>query len=1303
MLIATSFLVMTVLVTVSSALFAHLRVEGRGRALESWTGRVETIAQARKRAVQAWLAERRSDAEVLSWDPDLIGLCAEGTCPKGQDPEVLRAHLDNLRFFSGFLGAHIFAPDGLTLLSAEGGLPPTSTAGPLARRVARERRYLLHDLHRAEDGTPVIGFLAPVFQSAERSQLPHDSPVLGVVGLYLDPRDTLFPVVAGTGFHEPEVRVYLVRREAGAARILTPAGSPDGSLRDALIPPEADDTAEIAAIESSETAGSFRDHRGDRVLAAVRWISEAGWGLVAAVDEDSALSAWRKEAAAEGALAVAGFLCVVLGGTAAWRGWAGRRYRILLENIRDREERLRALAYGSDDVIFIKDTERRYLLVNPATARLLGVAPEEAQGHRLGEFLGPDVAAVVEANDERVIRGGVPFQGEESLPVGGEMRTFLSARIPIRDAEGKVMGVAGVLRDITDRKRSEEALARWAATLGGLYRVARDLTVGNSRDDAVRVILDGVVEAFWAEGATLHFQEHPGGGLVLADGRNLSAAHRGRFRRMDPASGAVGRLFRTGEVVTVEDCQEPGAAPEPLAEAAGVRALAAVPIRTGGRVFGVLCVGFRKPRNFERHEREALGAVGHMAGVALERASAREALEAEATSRRRAEARLRRLHETTASFTGGALYRQVVRALTLELGARWALLSRLGEDGTAVPLAASDGGELVGLAPFPVAGTPSVECLQGGGGTVHVPNQLRVRFPEDRLARELGADSYLGTPLSDSQGRVVGLLGAYHEGPFRVGEAERDILDLYARRAGAEVERMEAERRLAETRRTLETLVQNLPGAVYRCGYRSSRPIEQVSPGWEAVTGLVSGGGGGDAETCLGSLIIPEDRVRTWREIEQAVAEDRPYELHYRIHDARGDVRWIHDVGRCLPGEGGGMLEGILFDRTQSHSLESQLTHSQRMEALGRLAGGVAHDFNNLLTAISGYAEMLTLRLPKEERSQRAATEIVKAADRAADLTRQLLAFSRRQVVEPRVMDLNESVQGVSRMLERLLGEDVRIRIELAAEACPVRADPSQLEQVVLNLVVNARDAMPSGGDLLLRTCLAPPRRGDGPSGAHEASVVLEVTDSGVGMEPELLEHVFEPFYTTKSEGEGSGLGLATVYGIVQQAGGRVEVSSTPGQGSTFRIHWPRWEGRPESCSPGHPGEEAGSRVTLVLVEDDEAVRAVAEEHLSEMGVRVLSYASPHDALEGLEGVGRIDVLVTDVVLPGMGGPALARQFRERWGGLPVVYVSGHTGDAVMDLEAEGPNTAFLQKPFRLHDLERAVKAALRSREGLGG
>jgi signal transduction histidine kinase len=361
-----------------------------------------------------------------------------------------------------------------------------------------------------------------------------------------------------------------------------------------------------------------------------------------------------------------------------------------------------------------------------------------------------------------------------------------------------------------------------------------------------------------------------------------------------------------------------------------------------------------------------------------------------------------------------------------------------------------------------------------------------------------------------------------------------------------------------------------------------------------------------------------------------------------------------------------------------------QLQQSQRMEVVGRLAGGVAHDFNNILTTISGYSELLLQQLPKDSPHREDLQEILAAAGRATRLTRQLLAFGRRQVLEVRVLDLNEVVRGVERMLTRTIGEDVRIELSLDPALRRIRADANQLEQVLMNLAVNARDAMPKGGVFRLTT------RPDGDN------VELTASDTGVGMDAEVRVHLFEPFFTTKEKGKGTGLGLSTVYGIVRQSGGTISVESAPGVGATFRIRFPATDepvdvGTPEPTPP----PSVPRRDTVLIVEDEAPVRSLMKRILTEKGYEVLIASHPEEALSTVAGNVKIDIAIVDVVMPGINGPTLVERLRQQCPSLKALFVSGYVDQAALPAPQSGRSFPFLAKPFSASALVAKVRETI--------
>lgn len=390
----------------------------------------------------------------------------------------------------------------------------------------------------------------------------------------------------------------------------------------------------------------------------------------------------------------------------------------------------------------------------------------------------------------------------------------------------------------------------------------------------------------------------------------------------------------------------------------------------------------------------------------------------------------------------------------------------------------------------------------------------------------------------------------------------------------------------------------------------------------------------------------------------------------------------------------------VLNDVSSFKLLEQQYRQAQKMEAVGQLAGGVAHDFNNLLTVISGYSEMLLLTLPPADPTTEAVQAISEAGERAAGLTRQLLAFSRQSVLETKIVDINEVVRDAESMLRSMLGEDVEIATLLGADLRPVNIDPGQFGQVLINLAVNARDAMPEGGKLTIQTSMVflddeyVAQHADFRPGLH---IKLDVSDNGCGMSPAVRAKVFEPFFTTKDVGKGTGLGLATVHGIVKQSGGGVNIYSEVGIGTTFSIYIPTVDARESAVAPDRAEcPDLGGHETILLVEDDDAVRTLAQRALTARGYTVWPASSGAIALELLAAnSGHVDLLVTDVVMPGMSGRALAEEVATRYAHLKVLFLSGYTDDAVIRHGILREDVSFLQKPFTPNTLARKIREVL--------
>jgi two-component system cell cycle sensor histidine kinase/response regulator CckA len=447
----------------------------------------------------------------------------------------------------------------------------------------------------------------------------------------------------------------------------------------------------------------------------------------------------------------------------------------------------------------------------------------------------------------------------------------------------------------------------------------------------------------------------------------------------------------------------------------------------------------------------------------------------------------------------------------------------------------------------------------------------------------------------------------------------------------------------------------------------------------------------------------PEDIPALARQIASESSEYQQSGV-WRHRKKDGTVIEVEIASHPLVFENRGAQLILALDVTERRKLEAQARQSQKMEAVGQLAGGVAHDFNNLLTAILGYAELLAPRLRADPSGLEEVAEITKAGERAASLTRQLLAFSRRQVLEPKVLDLNASVRSVEKMLRRLIGEHIDLVATLDSSLAPVRADAGQIEQVILNLVVNARDAMPDGGKITIET--ANVEHDDAYARQHVTGqpgkyVMIAVTDTGIGMDAATQSRIFEPFFTTKAKDKGTGLGLSTVYGIVKQSGGYIWTYSEVARGTTFKVYLPRVEGVAEAIeSPSPKIPAARATGTILLVEDDASLRKLALTILKGIGYTVLDAGTGADAIEiTRKHTGTIDLVLTDVVMPEMSGPDLVSALRAARPGVPVLYMSGYTDDAIIRHNVLEPGVAFLQKPFTPASLARKLREVLDARD----
>jgi two-component system cell cycle sensor histidine kinase/response regulator CckA len=454
--------------------------------------------------------------------------------------------------------------------------------------------------------------------------------------------------------------------------------------------------------------------------------------------------------------------------------------------------------------------------------------------------------------------------------------------------------------------------------------------------------------------------------------------------------------------------------------------------------------------------------------------------------------------------------------------------------------------------------------------------------------------------------------------------------------------------------------------------------------------------------------IHPEDLLTAEEVLERALRDRQPFSTQYRVIWPDGSIHWLAVIGRASYGPGTGRplrMRGILLDITERKRTEERLQEVMRLEAIGRLAGGIAHDLNNMLVAILGFSDLLAQSMGGNDPRLEDVRQISEAAARSADLTRQLLAFARRELIQPRRLDLNSIVRYAGGMLRPVLGENVRLVLQLSSTVGPIHADPGRLEQILMNLVLNSRDAMPQGGRVTVETA-GVTLESDGAAWQPQSEApppgryaMLAVTDTGHGMDPATLQHIWEPFFTTKPAGKGTGLGLSVVYGSVKQSGGFVWVDSEVGRGTAVRVYWPevlQEAGQLGELPAPRPAERG--RETVLVVEDERVVRALIVRSLVRLGYRCVQAADAGEALQVLEQEeGHVDLVITDVVMPGISGGDLGLRLAERYPALPVLYTSGFADDDVIRRGLLDATRPFLQKPFNPAELGRKVREVLDS------
>ncbi len=921
--------------------------------------------------------------------------------------------------------------------------------------------------------------------------------------------------------------------------------------------------------------------------------------------------------------------------------------------LRESEAQFRALAEHSGDVISRFDRENRVLYVNPAIRNLTGRPPEEYLGRTYRESgLAPQYTDRWDVAVARTFETGRPHRELRSFPGTEGVLALDWLLVPEFAEDGSVATVLSTSRDVSDLKRVEEALRereRFLDTLMGnlpgmVYRCRNDAhwTMAYVSDGCLD--LTGYTPEDLLENAVLPYRE-----VIHLEDRQM-------VRAQVKAGIAHDELFQVEYRIRTRDGREKW-------------------VWERGRATGPgssILEGFITDITERKQSEEGRAAMYGLAQAALV-AGSRE--------------------ELCASIHG--IVRRLMPADNL-----YVALYDAKTDSVSLPYHADQY-----ESSFP---HQSRRAWRGMTEYVLRTGTAILATAEDIWALDAqgevsvhGAipESYLAAPLKDDAGRSFGVIAVQSYDPaVTYSERERDLLDFASSQIAMGMIRKQAEEEVRQERDFAQSLLDTARAVIVLLDLEGR--VLSLNAFAEQLTGMTSEQARG--VDWVGTLVPERERGNIRGVFAQSLKEGSVQGYTNPVLAADGRERlieWYGATSRAADGEVIGFL-ATGHDITERMRLEEQLRQSQKMEMVGQLAGGIAHDFNNLLTAIIGHAQFALESLPVGDVTRSDVEQVLKASDRASSLTQQLLAFSRRQIIEPRDLDLNELMFNAGKLLRRLIGENIEL-VTVASPMPPVvRADPVQLEQVLINLVVNARDAMPDEGTLTMETALVDLdedyTRGhlDTAPGPY---VLLAVSDTGTGMTPEVKAHLFEPFFTTKQAGKGTGLGLATTYGIVRQHGGSIWVYSEPGHGATFKIYLPRVAGAAERMPRrDDTGFLPRGEETVLVVEDESGVRNVVCRLLREQGYTVLEASEGQKALEIAEEHGQeIGLLVTDVVMPRMGGKELADTLRERLPNLPVLFVSGYTDNGIVHRGVLSAGTAFLQKPFTVSALARKVRAVL--------
>ncbi|HEU5042319.1 MAG TPA: PAS domain S-box protein [Gemmatimonadales bacterium] len=916
--------------------------------------------------------------------------------------------------------------------------------------------------------------------------------------------------------------------------------------------------------------------------------------------------------------------------------------------LRESEERFRTIANAAPALIWLSDTENLCTWFNQPWLAFTGRPLDQELGQGWMAGIHPDdLERYTRADEDAFVRRVRVTQEFRLRRHDGEYRWILEHGEPILGPDGAFAGFAGTCVDVTERKRAEEELQRRTAVLQAVIESTPDAVFVKDRESRMLMANPATLEVLG-----IGADEIPG-----TDGvRGMPAELRNELLANDR------RVLETGR---------PGVFEERL---------------PGGRTY----LSTKSP--YRDADGEIIGLIG---------------ISRDISERIRIERRRTLLLEISrlvleSPEAGPALTRTIFERIREPLGADACFNYRLVDGGlrletsVGVPDALQESAERLELNQA-FCGTVAATCAP------IMADALRIaQDPRGEFVRQVEATAYACHPLFDSGGRVLGTFSVASRGRRAFSEEDVDFLQTICHFLALAWERRDANAALRQNEAQLRLALAASRAGIWSWDVTSPEAV------WSPENYALYGFDPADGPVTVSQWeqrIHPDDLARAVQAVRDAVdGRTAEYRAEFRIvHPERG-VRWLIGIGQVERAPDGTALRmsGINLDITDRRETEARLHQAQRVQSVGRLAGGIAHEVNNLMTVVLGFGNFALDQLEAGHPARGEIDQMIRAGERAATITRQLLAFTRQQVLRPARLDLNAVVRDLAPMLERLLGAEHRLVLALGGGLGTIAVDRGQLEQVLVNLALNSRDAMGQPGALTITTGTAdltdePAWRHPGTELRRGRYLVLGVDDTGIGMDEATRTRVFEPFFTTKPVGQGTGLGLSTVYGIVKQSGGYIWLYSEPGHGTSVKVYLPMFEAAEPSGDGAAPPERTRrAEGELVLVAEDEPlVRLLARRTLEMHGYRVLEAADGRAALQMLEQAGGVDLMVSDAVMPHLSGRALGEIIAARWPGLPVLYMSGYPGKEVVDRGLVNPDAPFIAKPFTPEALARRVREVL--------